>query len=281
MMDSWKNLLVVSTLWSGLSLYALQDSVVQAPVSPAKSTLPNLVVPVVSPAKGVPSGSPAAQSASSAADQKAREDCYIQTCAQMVIHSSAILDFGFNEQQKKQFVFGVETALNGGKPPTLKPEEMEGLQQFFEKQRENHIAEIKKRGEAFLAEKQKEPGIQKTASGLLYKIVTSGDSTRANLDSVVKLSYEVRSTDDEVLDSTYGNEESIYLGMLQSGFAEAIKLFGQGGEGVAYISSDLAYDDGSTLIFSFKINKITQSIFENEKPNEKEEPKVDTKTSSK
>jgi FKBP-type peptidyl-prolyl cis-trans isomerase len=231
--------------------------------------------------KGVQSGSPATPSTLSAADQKARENTYLQMYGQIVVHNTGVLELGLDSQQKEQFVLGMKAALDGEKLPEFNQGDMEGAQQFFERKRESHIAEIKKLGEAFLAEKQKEPGVQKTASGLLYKIITQGDNVRANSDSAVNVSYEVRSIDGTVLENTQGKEESLYLGMLQPGFIEAIKLVGQGGEAIAYIPSDLAYGDGSALVFSFKTSKITQPTLGNEDLNGKEEPKVNTKTPSK
>jgi FKBP-type peptidyl-prolyl cis-trans isomerase len=274
MMNNWKDLLVISTLWSGLSLYALQDPGV-TPVSTKKGTLPDSRVPAVPPTK---------DSTVSVVEQITKEKFYLTIYGHIVAKNTGILELGLTSSQLGYILDGIKGAFNGEKLPEVKPDEMEGLQQFFERKRDAYLAEVKKRGEEFLALKAKEPGIQKTASGVLCKITNSGNGDRPNGDCIVEIDYEVKSIDGEILE--HGERESIFGGMFPPGFFEAIQLVGQGGEGQAWMPSDLAYEDGSVLGFSFKIYKITRPTWGNEEPNgqtapKKEEPKTEPKASSK
>ncbi|MDR2371763.1 MAG: hypothetical protein LBD60_01285 [Puniceicoccales bacterium] len=280
MMNNWKDLLIVSTLWSGLSLYALQDPAVQvqAPVSPAKGTAPNPVVPVLSPAKGA--SDLLATPTVSVVDQKARENHYLQVLGHMIIDNTGALEFGLDLQQKEQLMFGLKAALNGEELPELNQKEIEEFQRFLEKQKEIYITEIKKRDEAFLAAKQKEPDVQKTVSGSLYKITKQGNSKRAGPDDSVKVGFTVRSIDGKIIENTNGLGELIYLFMLPLGVAEVIQLIGEGGTIQAWIPPELAYGDGHTLEFFIEVHEINQPTPEKEEL-KKEEPKVDTKTPSK
>jgi hypothetical protein len=258
-------------------LYALQDPAVQISVPPAKATLPDPAVQAVSPVKD-------ASPNLSTAEQAAQDSRFLPVLGQIVILNSGILDLGLDPQQVEQLLYGERVTLNGGKLLELEPKEEEVLHQYLKKLNEAHIAKTKKRNEAFLAEKQKEPGIQKTASGSLYKTTKLGDSVHATQDCMIKMNLEVKSIDGETLERE--ENESIWGGTLPSDLFEVIKLFGQGGEGQAFILSDQVYGDGSVLIFDFKIHEITQPMWENEELTEKEmpkkeEPKVDVKAPSK
>jgi FKBP-type peptidyl-prolyl cis-trans isomerase len=268
MMNNWKDLLVLSALWSGFSLYALGEPVGQVPTLPSKDA---------------PLALPTAIGSKSVVDQKTQQNRYLQTLGQIIVRNAGLANFGLDTQEIEQVINGMKAALNGERIPTTTPEEMENMQQFFEQKEKDQIANTKKLGEVFLKTKQAEPNVQKTASGLLYKIVKPGDNMRANEDCSVEIDYEGKLINGEVFDSTYERKEkaSLYLGMLIPGFSEAIKLVGQGGELQAFIPSDLAYGDenvgpilgGSVLDFSIKVYKIIQPTLEKEEPNGKEEPK--------
>jgi FKBP-type peptidyl-prolyl cis-trans isomerase len=253
MMNKWKDLLVVSTFWSGLSLYASRGPEAQTPAPPAKgASSDSAAKTVVPPAKDT-----------SAADRKALEDRYLYLFGQISAHHTGAAGIGLNSQQAEMVVSGYKDAINGGNFPQLNPEDAEGIQGFFGELKEKHTAELRRNSEALLAKKRNEPGIQSTASGALYRVTKPGDNVRANPDSFVKIDYEERSDDGSVLGKTEG--DTVLLVMLPPGLAEAIQQVGQGGE----LQTWTILEDGTVLeLFVRVLQVIVQPTLGNGGPNE-------------
>jgi FKBP-type peptidyl-prolyl cis-trans isomerase FkpA len=133
-------------------------------------------------------------------------------------------------------------------------------------------AEAKRRSEEWLAAKERESGVQKSESGLLYKVVVAGDMERAakSDDDTVVVHYVGRRHNGKVFDSsrfelrseeqkramrksypsmfdTNGkpvNEDKpleFALNRVISGWTEGMKLVGPGGKILLYIPSNMAY----------------------------------------
>lgn len=141
-------------------------------------------------------------------------------------------------------------------------------------------AQVAKASEEWLAKMEKKSGVKKTESGLLYKVVKSGDMATAATDDrdVVVVKYEGKTKDGEVFDSSYERVEEIEkqiaevkknkdltneqkaertaqleeekanmetiefpLNRVIKGWTEGMKLVGKGGKIILYIPSELAY----------------------------------------
>lgn len=106
-------------------------------------------------------------------------------------------------------------------------------------------AENKKASEAWLAEVEKEEGVQKTASGLLYKLTEPGDMSAkpTSLEDVVKVHYKGTTRTGKVFDSSYDRGATIDfpLNGVIKGWGEGLQLVGKGGKITLWIPSDLAY----------------------------------------
>ncbi len=125
----------------------------------------------------------------------------------------------------------------------------------------------RKESEAWLAEIEKQKGVNKTESGILYKIENAGDSNiKATKDEdVVKVLYTGRTKDGKVFDSNRWNDMSqerqemiksyqpeqvsvdtpieFPLNRVIKGWTEGMKLIGKGGRITLWIPSDLAYGE--------------------------------------
>jgi FKBP-type peptidyl-prolyl cis-trans isomerase FkpA len=129
----------------------------------------------------------------------------------------------------------------------------------------------KEKSEAWLAKMEKKSGVQKSESGLLYKVVKEGDVSRSATDDrdEVTVHYTGRTVDGEVFDSSLfenmpkqrqemmrqyqpdafdekgniiENEPVTFpLNRVIKGWTEGMKLVGPGGKIILYIPSDLAY----------------------------------------
>ena len=98
-------------------------------------------------------------------------------------------------------------------------------------------------GKAFLAETEKKPGVQKTASGLLYEIVKAGDGPKPASTDTVKVHYRGTLIDGKEFDSSYKrNQPAVFpVNRVITGWHEALQLMPVGSKWKLYIPSDLAY----------------------------------------
>jgi FKBP-type peptidyl-prolyl cis-trans isomerase len=98
-------------------------------------------------------------------------------------------------------------------------------------------------GKAFLAETAKKPGVQKTASGLLYEIVKAGDGPKPKATDMVKVHYKGTLIDGKEFDSSYKrNQPAVFpVNRVITGWHEALQLMPVGSTWKLYIPSELAY----------------------------------------
>lgn len=104
-----------------------------------------------------------------------------------------------------------------------------------------------KASKEWMAEIEKQDGVQKTESGLLYKVERKGnDKVRATKDTDrVRVHYEGTLRSGKVFDSSYERKEPITFGLNQviKGWTEGMKLIGKGGKITLWIPSELAYGE--------------------------------------
>ncbi|MBO9559650.1 MAG: FKBP-type peptidyl-prolyl cis-trans isomerase [Caulobacter sp.] len=120
-------------------------------------------------------------------------------------------------------------------------------------------------GKAFLAQNAKAPGVVTTASGLQYKVTTSGPKTGKSpkLGDIVKVHYEGKLLDGTVFDSSFQRGQAAIMPAegLIPGWLEALPLMHVGDEWTLWIPADLAYGDRATgpipansvLVFRLKL----------------------------
>lgn len=105
----------------------------------------------------------------------------------------------------------------------------------------------KEASEAWLAKVEKQSGVQKTESGLLYRIDREGDAAvKPSGKDMVKVNYEGKLRDGFVFDSSYERGEPIEFSLtgVIPGWTEGLQLVGQGGQITLWIPSNLAYGEG-------------------------------------
>ena len=119
-------------------------------------------------------------------------------------------------------------------------------------------------GAAFLAETAKKPGVQKTASGLLYEIVKAGDGPKPAATDLVKVHYKGTLIDGKEFDSSYKRDmpaEFPLNGVIPC-WTEGLQLMKPGGKATLYCPSDIAYGErgfppvippGATLVFDVEL----------------------------
>lgn len=125
----------------------------------------------------------------------------------------------------------------------------------------------KKAGENFIAAKAKEEGVQKTAGGVYYKVLTEGKGAVPADTATIQVNYEGKLIDGTKFDSSYDRNQPMNVNLAQGGliqgFMEALKLMPAGSVWEVYIPQELAYgakEAGqikpfSALIFKLEIVK--------------------------
>lgn len=121
-----------------------------------------------------------------------------------------------------------------------------------------------KDGEAFLAANAKKEGIKVTASGLQYKVITSGKGKTPKATDTVKTHYHGTLIDGTVFDSSVERKEPVSFPVNQviPGWTEALQLMKEGDKWQLFVPAKLAYGErgagpkigpNSTLIFEVEL----------------------------
>ncbi len=122
----------------------------------------------------------------------------------------------------------------------------ENMRAKAQAEREKALKENAEQSEKWLAEIEKQEGVQKTESGLLYRIDREGEGAQATADSdVVLVNYEGKTRTGKVFDSSYERNEPISfpLSGVIKGWTEGMKLVKAGGQITLWIPSALAYGE--------------------------------------
>ncbi|HXK82375.1 MAG TPA: FKBP-type peptidyl-prolyl cis-trans isomerase [Bacteroidales bacterium] len=143
----------------------------------------------------------------------------------------------------------------------------EMVNQYFMKLQEGDFAETIAAGEAFLEEKAKEPGVKKTASGLMYKVIKEGTGSIPSEQDMVKTHYRGTLISGEEFDSSYSRGEPAVFPVngVIPGWVEALQMMKEGAKWELYIPYNLAYGERGaggligpyeTLIFEIELISI-------------------------
>jgi FKBP-type peptidyl-prolyl cis-trans isomerase FklB len=160
---------------------------------------------------------------------------------------------------------GIEEALAG--KPQLNDAQLRDTFNELRTQVTAHMEEKKKQakaeGEKFLAENAKKPGIEKTASGLQYRIITPGSGNSPSTNDEVTVNYTGKLTDGTVFDSSekQGHPVKFRANGVIRGWTEALLKMKKGAKWELFIPSELAYGErarpsipaNSTLIFTVEL----------------------------
>ena len=125
----------------------------------------------------------------------------------------------------------------------------------------------KKKGEEFLAENKKKPGVKTTESGLQYLVLKEGTGKKPELDDNVLCHYHGTLIDGTVFDSSVdrGEPASFPVNRVIPGWTEVLQLMKEGSKWRVFIPSKLAYGQrgappkigpNETLIFEIELLQV-------------------------
>lgn len=123
-------------------------------------------------------------------------------------------------------------------------------------------------GKAFLESNAKQEGVDSTASGLQYKILTAGNGPKPKATDRVKVNYRGTLIDGTEFDSSKeGEPVTMAVGGVIKGWQEALQLMPVGSKWQLFIPADLAYGKrgagdkigpNATLIFEVELVEIVK-----------------------
>jgi FKBP-type peptidyl-prolyl cis-trans isomerase FkpA len=181
------------------------------------------------------------------------------------------------EEIDLKVVFSAIEGALAGKDPLLTPEQaMEVQRTFAERLQGKRAAEMqemavknKAAGEAFMAKNKSAAGVQTTASGLQYQVVTNGTGPRPAATDTVRVHYVGTLLDGTKFDSSVdrGEPAQFALNAVIPGWTEALQLMPVGSKYKLWIPSELAYGDrgtpgpigpNATLVFDVELLEIVK-----------------------
>ena len=149
----------------------------------------------------------------------------------------------------------IKASLAGQKLLLTDQQAAEIAQSFGQKMQAKQMAKMEEdakkniaAGDAFLAQNAKKPGVQTTASGLQYQVLTQGTGAKPQPTDMVRVNYKGMLLDGKTFDSSYdrGEPATFPLNQVVPGWQEGIALMPVGSKYKFWIPSKLGYGDKGT-----------------------------------
>ena len=162
---------------------------------------------------------------------------------------------------------GLQDAF-GGKPLLISNElSQTTINNAFKSASQKKFAPVLAEGKAFLENNKKQAGVQVTASGLQYQVLTKGTGIAPKATDTVTVHYKGTLLNGTEFDSSYKRNEplSLPLNGVIAGWTEGVQLMQTGAKYKFFIPYNLAYGERgagqdippySTLIFEIELLKV-------------------------
>ncbi len=204
----------------------------------------------------------------------------LQALGWLIATQTQMDQLGFSESEFDDFSKGFRAFLLGKDNPVADMQKAtEKLDSFFRARTVETRLKWDAKNRKFLEEIDKQPGVQKSESGLRYKIIEKGGDVVPNLKNTVVAKYKGTLIDGRVFDSTEkqgGAPAEFPLTMpdgtpaVIEGWREGLQKIGKGGKIMLYIPHELAY--GTQGVQRAGILPMSALVFEVEIVDVKETP---------
>lgn len=162
---------------------------------------------------------------------------------------------------------GLKDAFTGGKLILDKQQAQECISNILTNANKSKFTSQIAEGKNFLEQNKKRAGVQTTASGLQYEVLTAGTGAKPLATDSVLVNYKGTLLDGKQFDSSYDRGEPINFTLNQviKGWTEGVQLMPAGSKYKFYVPYDLAYGERgygpdippySTLIFEIELLKV-------------------------
>jgi len=166
----------------------------------------------------------------------------------------------------ESITYGVRDVFKGDSLQLQPQDAAMFVQVYMQQAMEAKVEKAKAAGLAFLAENKTKPGVTETASGLQYKVITSGKGKKPTAADQATVHYTGKLIDGTPFDSSVerGEPATFGVGEVISGWTEALQLMHEGDKWMIYLPSELAYGEQgggqipphSVLIFEVELIKV-------------------------
>lgn len=170
---------------------------------------------------------------------------------------------------------GIADALDSSAKQLLTNEEMELVFQELQKknmqtqqqQQSDQAAPNRAKGQEYASKQMAEnPGMKKTASGLVYLAVKEGSGKKPGPESIVDVKYTGMLIDGTIFDQSVDKPATFGVNQVIPGWTEGLQLMSEGSVYKLIIPAELAYGNnpppqtpiqaGSTLVFEVELVKV-------------------------
>ena len=203
----------------------------------------------------------------------------LQKIGLVMVAQSGLEQLGFGAEDAAAITKGFIAGASATAPDPAMEAKMPAFQAFIQKrvaaaqaaaevEGAAAAAESKVAGEAFFAELAADADVQKSESGLHYKVIEPGSDAKPAMTDSVLVHYKGTLIDGTQFDSSYdrGEPATFPLNGVVKGFGEGLTKVGAGGKIILYIPSELGYGNtprpggaikpGDTLIFECELVEI-------------------------
>lgn len=203
----------------------------------------------------------------------------LQKIGLVMVAQSGLAQLGFGADDAAAITKGFIAGASATTPDPAMEAKMPAFQEFIQArvavaqaaaaaEAEVAAAEGIAAGEAFFAELAADADVQKSESGLHYKVLEPGSDVKPTMSDKVLVHYKGTLIDGTKFDSSYdrGEPAEFPLNGVVKGFGEGLTKVGAGGKIILYIPSELGYGNsprpggaikpGDALIFECELVEI-------------------------
>ena len=176
-------------------------------------------------------------------------------------------DSGLDSLNMEVFLVAMQDVLSNRSLKVKRKEAEATMHRFLQAAMMKRSAVAKERSQKFLDENKTKPGVNTTASGLQYEVVSEGSGKAPTTADRVTVHYTGKLTDGTVFDSSVqrGQPATFRVNQVIPGWTEALKMMQEGDKWILYIPYSLGYGERgsppqippfSTLIFEVELMKV-------------------------
>ncbi len=206
-------------------------------------------------------------------------DDSLQAIGLVMLRQSGLSQLGFGAEDADSIIKGFIAGSRVGEPDPAMQAKLPAFQEFIQgrvtalqakmaAEAEVVAAERAAAAKVFFEELALDPEVQKSESGLYYKILEPGADEKPTLEDSVLVNYKGTLIDGTQFDSSYDRGEPVKfpLSGVVPGFGEGLTKIGAGGKIILYIPSELGYGNsprpggpikpGDALIFECELIEV-------------------------